>query len=133
MKKTILMLAALASLALAPAAFAQDPAPMDHSAMAPSAPSAPSAQPKGDQGPSSQAFAAANARMHQDMDITFSGNADIDFVKGMIAHHQGAIDMAKAELQYGKDADVRKLAEAIIKAQEGEIAWMKEWLKKQGQ
>lgn len=89
-------------------------------------------QPKGDTGASSKAFAEANAKMHDAMDITFTGNADADFVRGMIAHHQGAIDMAKIELEYGKDADRRKLAEGIISAQEAEIKMMKEWLAKNG-
>ncbi|HVK92227.1 MAG TPA: DUF305 domain-containing protein [Mycoplana sp.] len=88
------------------------------------------AAPKGDQGPSSQAFAEANAKMHAGMDIAFSGNADVDFARGMIAHHQGAIDMARIELKYGKDPDMRKLAEEVIKAQEAEIEMMKAWLEK---
>ena len=82
---------------------------------------------------STRAFQAANAKMHKDMAIKFSGNADADFVRGMIPHHQGAIDMAKVVLAHGKDADVRKLAEEIIKAQESEIAWMRDWLKKNSQ
>jgi hypothetical protein len=85
--------------------------------------------PKGDTGPASQAYAAANSKMHQDMAITFTGDADVDFVKGMIPHHQGAIETAKVVLQYGKDSETKKLAEGIIKAQEGEIAVMTEWLK----
>ncbi|RCS25162.1 DUF305 domain-containing protein [Phyllobacterium salinisoli] len=89
-------------------------------------------EPKGDKGPSSKAFAEANARMHKGMDIMFTGNADVDFVRGMIAHHQGAIDMARIELEYGKDSSLRKLAEDIIKAQEAEIETMKAWLAKNG-
>ena len=77
-------------------------------------------------------FADAMAKMHKDMAIEFTGNADKDFVLGMIAHHQGAIDMAKVELEYGKDAEIRKLAETIIAAQEGEIKDMKAWLEKNG-
>jgi uncharacterized protein (DUF305 family) len=83
--------------------------------------------------PSTAAFRAANDRMHRDMDIQFSGDADIDFIKGMIPHHQGAIDMAKVVLGFGKDAETKKLAEEIIAAQEKEIAFMREWLKKRGQ
>lgn len=81
---------------------------------------------------STKAYEAANAKMHKDMMIKFSGDADVDFVKGMIPHHQGAIDMAKVVLQHGKDAQIRKLAEDVVKAQEGEIAMMKDWLKKKG-
>jgi hypothetical protein len=90
-------------------------------------------QPKGDSGPSSQAFNGLTAKIHQDMAITFTGNADVDFVKDMIPLHQGAVDMAKTVLAFGKDPDVKKVAEDIISAQETEITWMKEWLKKQGQ
>jgi uncharacterized protein (DUF305 family) len=82
----------------------------------------------GDQSASSTAFRQANAKMHEAMDIEFTGNADVDFVRGMIAHHQGAIDMARIELEHGKDAGIRKLAEGIISAQESEIKTMEAWL-----
>jgi uncharacterized protein (DUF305 family) len=90
-------------------------------------------QAKGDQSPASLAFQAINVKMHDAMNIAFSGNADVDFVKGMIPHHQGAIDMAKTVLAFGKDPETKKLAEEIIKAQESEIALMQAWLKKNGQ
>jgi len=79
---------------------------------------------------STKAYEAANDKMHKDMAIKYSGNADVDFARSMIPHHQGAIDMAKVALAHGKDPEIRKLAEEIIKAQEGEIAWMRNWLTK---
>ena len=82
--------------------------------------------------PSVKAFQAANARMHKDMSIAFTGDADVDFVRGMIPHHKGAVEMAKIVLEHGKDPEVRKLAEAVIKAQESEITWMNDWLKAKG-
>ncbi|RWE63990.1 MAG: DUF305 domain-containing protein [Mesorhizobium sp.] len=54
---------------------------------------------------------------------------DIAFVQAMIPHHQGAIDMARAVLQFGKDDQVRDWANQIITAQQAEIASMQEWLK----
>lgn len=78
--------------------------------------------------PSTAAFKAANDKMHAGMDIAFTGDADADFVKGMIPHHQGAVEMAKVVLQYGKDPKLKKLARDIIRAQDKEIAFMKRWL-----
>jgi uncharacterized protein (DUF305 family) len=115
--------AAFALLCTTASTFAQDMKGHDHSQMH---------MGSADESASTKAYQDANTRMHEGMAIEFTGNADIDFARGMIAHHQGAIDMAKVELEYGKDPALRKLAEEIIKAQEAEIADMQAWLKANG-
>ena len=76
-----------------------------------------------------KAYRAANAKMHRDMDIDHTNDADADFIRGMIPHHQGAIEMAMVVLEYGKDDKARKWAADIIREQEREIGEMREWLK----
>ncbi|MFC3206661.1 CopM family metallochaperone [Aquamicrobium soli] len=74
-------------------------------------------------------YQAAMDKMHRDMmAMQYTGNADADFVRAMIPHHQAAIDMAKVLLDHGKDPDLRKLAQNIITAQEKEITEMEDWL-----
>jgi uncharacterized protein (DUF305 family) len=80
--------------------------------------------------PSTKAYEAANEKMHHDMAIKLTGDADVDFVQGMIPHHQGAVDMAKIVLQYGADPEIKKIAQEIIAAQEKEIAMFRAWLAK---
>ena len=58
-----------------------------------------------------------------------SGNSDVDFVRLMLPHHQAAIDMAKTQLLYGKDPQMRRLAQEIITDQQSEIELMQRWLK----
>jgi uncharacterized protein (DUF305 family) len=85
-------------------------------------------QPRGDQAVASLAMNAVNERMHREMAMEYTGNVDADFVRNMIAHHQGAIDMARIQVAFGKDPKIRELAENVIRAQEDEIAMMKSWL-----
>jgi uncharacterized protein (DUF305 family) len=123
---------AVIAIAASATVQAQTPAPkapvdhskMDHSKMGHSAPAA-----TGDSA-STQAFKAANDKMHAGMNIPFTGNADADFVNGMVPHHQGAVEMARIVLQHGKDPQLKKLARDIIKAQDKEIAFMRRWLAK---
>jgi uncharacterized protein (DUF305 family) len=71
-------------------------------------------------------------RMDTDMkSAPMNGNSDHDFATMMMPHHQGAIDMAKVELSYGKDPVMRRLAEEIIVDQQSEIQAMQLWLSKQ--
>jgi uncharacterized protein (DUF305 family) len=75
-----------------------------------------------------QAMMAGMNKMNQAMsNAPMSGDTDRDFIAMMIPHHQGAIDMAKTELQYGKDPVLRKMARDIVAAQEKEIAEMRRW------
>ena len=82
--------------------------------------------------PATLAYMEINARMHEGMAIDFTGDADVDFVRGMIAHHRGAVEMAELVIEHGTDPEVRALAEGVISAQEAEIGWMEEWLAKHG-
>lgn len=76
-----------------------------------------------------QDYSSAMNTMHAGMEKSMSTqNADVAFAQGMLAHHKGAVDMAKIELKYGKDPEMRELAKNIITAQKKEITQMNTWL-----
>ncbi|MGE3289813.1 MAG: DUF305 domain-containing protein [Geminicoccaceae bacterium] len=81
--------------------------------------------------PVAGAFAAINNRMHRDMAVPAGAKPDIAFAQAMVAHHQGAIDMAKVVLGFGADPEIRKLAQDVITAQQGEIEFLQQWLARQ--
>jgi uncharacterized protein (DUF305 family) len=65
-------------------------------------------------------------RMHAEMQkVHYSGNADADFASLMVPHHQGAVQMAEVELQFGSDPRLRRLAQEIILTQQSEIDVMR--------
>ena len=88
--------------------------------------------PKPSDPPAVKAQKEAHMAMMKNMNVPLTGDADVDFVRGMIPHHQGAVEMAKVVLQHGKDPEIRKMAEKMIADQEREIAEMKSWLAKRG-
>ncbi|MEH3119233.1 MAG: DUF305 domain-containing protein [Methylorubrum populi] len=114
--------AALVACALSGAAFAEDAPHHGHGASG-------SETGAGDS-PATRAFRDADARMHREMDIRYTNDVDVDFVRGMIPHHRGAIAMAKIALEHSKDPEIRRLAEEIVRAQDTEIAQMEAFLKK---
>lgn len=75
--------------------------------------------------PSTRALREAGDRMHRGMNIDYTGDPDVDFLRGMIAHHEGAVAMARIAVEHGEASDVRGLAQEVIVAQEAEITRMR--------
>ena len=73
---------------------------------------------------------AMSAMGHDNMDMSGGGSVDEEFIKNMIPHHQGAVDMARIYLKYGKDDVMKKMANSIIASQQREIKEFQEWLSK---
>lgn len=116
----------------ATAALAQqapDPAHQQHQA-APQAGLPKSGAPVSD---ASKAYEAAAQKMHKDMSADYTNDVDVDFVRGMIPHHQGAIDQAEILLKYSTNPRLRRLAGGIIASQRREIRFMQKWLEEREQ
>jgi uncharacterized protein (DUF305 family) len=77
--------------------------------------------------PATRAYMDAALAMHRDMAVAYRNDADRDFAATLEAHHKGAVDIAKVELQYGTDPEMRRLAEAVIRARDSEIALIQAW------
>ena len=88
-----------------------------------------------------EAMSMASMDMHKSMEgmkeimgaMKMTGNTDYDFAVMMRMHHQGALDMAEAELKHGKDPTMRSMAKTIIAAQKKEIKQFDQWLDKHKQ
>jgi uncharacterized protein (DUF305 family) len=128
MKHRLTMLAGITALALASASFAEDNAKPanpahDHGAMA-----GQSSARKGSQD-LHKAMMDGMQEMHS---MKMTGNTDVDFASMMIEHHEQAIAMSKAQLQSGKDPEVKRKANEIIAASEKDIADLKKWKSQHG-
>jgi uncharacterized protein (DUF305 family) len=85
------------------------------------------------QSEATRGYMAAMEKMDRPMmEAAQDSDPDAAFVKAMIPHHQGAIDMARVVLQHGKDEQAKKWANDVIREQQRELAEMQEWLKKRG-
>jgi hypothetical protein len=124
-RKRVISLATTASVAATSFALAQDPTsayhvrgavPIQYAAQRPDL--------AAEQPFLSENDAAMN-KMMADMTIKPSGDVDRDFVAMMVPHHQGAVDMAQAELRYGRNEQLRRIAQEIIVTQQQEIPAMR--------
>jgi uncharacterized protein (DUF305 family) len=78
------------------------------------------------------ALSDAMKTMHRSVaEVSASKDSDLNFVNLMLPHHQAAVDMAKAQLQYGVDPQMRRLAQEIVTDQQSEMELMRLWLKRQ--
>jgi uncharacterized protein (DUF305 family) len=125
-RKRMISLATTASVAATSFALAQDPAktqlvraamPMQYVA---------DRSDHSEEQPFLSENAAAMSKMMADMTIKPTGDVDRDFVAMMVPHHQGAVDMAKAELKYGHNEQLHRLAQEIVATQQQEIKVMRD-------
>jgi hypothetical protein len=124
-RKRMISLAITASVAATSFALAGGPAKTDHLSKTMPIQYAADRSNHSEEQPFLSENVAAMNRMMADMTIKPTGDVDSDFVAMMVPHHQGAVDMAKAELKYGHNAQLRQLAQEIVAAQQKEITVMR--------
>jgi uncharacterized protein (DUF305 family) len=118
----LLLLAACGTEAPQPDAAAVDHSAMDHTGHTMDGAAKPELT------EAQAAYKAVNDTMHTAM-ADIPADADVAFMQGMLAHHQGAVEMSEVALKYAKDEQARDLAARVIAAQKAEIAEMQAWLK----
>lgn len=79
--------------------------------------------------PASRGYTESMRTMNRNMRKPMTGNADQDFARMMVAHHQGAVDMARVELEHGTDPDLKAMAQKVVDDQTKEIQQLQDWLK----
>jgi uncharacterized protein (DUF305 family) len=124
-RKRMISLATTASVAATSFALAQDPPKMDHVHGAMPLQTVADRPNHSEEQPFLSENDAAMNKMMADMTIKPTGDVDRDFVAMMVPHHQGAVDMAKAELKYGHNEQLRRLAQEIVVTQQQEITVMR--------
>jgi|SRR5947209_741353 len=124
-RKRVISMATTASVAASSLALAKDPTTTHHLRQARSIQYVADSSDHPDEQPFLSENNAAMNKMMADMMIKPSGDVDRDFVEMMVPHHQGAIDMAQAELKYGHNDQLRRLAQEIVVTQQQEIAVMR--------
>ncbi len=124
-RKRMISLAATASVTATSFAMAQDPPRTHHALGATSIQYVADRPDHSDEGPFLSENAAAMDKMMADMTVKPTGDVDRDFVAMMVPHHQGAIDMAQAELRYGHNEQLRRIAQEIVVTQQQEIPAMR--------
>jgi len=124
-RKRVISLATTTSVAATSFALAQDPPRMHHLPGATRIQYVADRPDRSEEQPFLAENAAAMNKMMADMTIKPTGDVDRDFVEMMVPHHQGALDMALAELKYGHNEQLRRLAQEIVVTQQQEIAVMR--------
>jgi uncharacterized protein (DUF305 family) len=124
-RKRMISLATTASVAASSFALAQDPSRAFHVRGAMPIQTVADRPDRWEEQPFLSQNDAAMNKMMADMTIKPSGDVDRDFVEMMVPHHQGAVDMAQAELKYGHNEQLRQLAREIVAHQQREIVVMR--------